>query len=179
MEKKVKEKIDLAIDTFKEKSVQYDKEAAEFLDELFTEDIWKMIETIADGHTSVALYDVIIDDCKKCIRFYPYAGGHKVRVAASYGDNEYSQFRMRHAISKRDSYNSSDILCLENCIEKYNENVKYLNYVKEHAEDIIETITQKYKNLTETQTDVIDKLLADLDADFEPTKHIKVTVEWI
>lgn len=177
MEQKVKEKIDLAIDTFMEKSVQYDKEAAEFLNELFTEDIWKMIKTIADGHSYIALYDVITTDKK--LRFYPYAGGFKVRVAASYGDSEYSQFRMRRAISKRDSYDSSDIRSLENCIEEYNENVKYLNYVKEHAEDIIETITQKYKNLTETQADAIDKVLADLDADFEPTKHIKVTVEWI
>ena len=178
MEQKVKEKIDLAIDTYREKSAQYDKEAAEFLSELFTKDIWEMIRTIADGSTSVALYDVNVEEYGK-LRFYPWAGAAKVRVTAAYGDSEYSQFRTIRTINKGSSYDSSTMRSLERCIEEYNQNVKYLNYVKENAEDIIETIAKRYKNLTETQTDAIDKLLADLDADFEPTKHIKVTVEWV
>lgn len=171
MEKRIKENLELAIDAYNEKRKIYDIEAAKFLNELFTEDVWKMIDVLLDGRRYVNLYDIPYGEY---LRFYD-----DKMITISRGDYCYSKFRIDRYIQKENSYDSCTINSLTECVKHYNEQVKYLNYVKEHAEDIIETITQKYKDLTETQADAIDKVLADLDADFEPTKHIKVTVEWI
>lgn len=171
MEKRIEENLELAIDAYNEKRKRYDIEAAEFLGELFTEDVWKMIDVLLDGRRYVELYNAPYGDR---LRFYD-----DKMITINRGDFCYSNFRIKKYIQKENSYDSRTIDGLTECVKHYNEQVKYLNYVKEHAEDIIETITQKYKDLNETQTDAIDKLLADLDADFEPSKHIKVTVEWI
>ena len=42
MEKRIEENLELAIDAYNEKRKRYDIEAAEFLGELFTEDVYCM-----------------------------------------------------------------------------------------------------------------------------------------
>lgn len=165
MEQKVIEKLDLAVKTLNEKIKIYNEESYIFRSELFTEDVWKMIFTIMDGDSYLIMDNIGNDSwsLRFCADRDIFFLGRDFKA--------YELTNIRH--------NSHTIDVLKKRTKDYNKSVEALNYLKENAKEIIDWITDNYKAITERQTDELDSILADLDADFEPTKHIKVTVEWV
>lgn len=52
-------------------------------------------------------------------------------------------------------------------------------FILNHAEDIAREIVEDYKMRNEKRNDELDNLLAQLDVENEPSKHIKITIEWV
>lgn len=55
----------------------------------------------------------------------------------------------------------------------------YIKTINELSLDIINGITDRYKEITERQSNALDFILKNLGADIDPITHIKVTVEWV
>lgn len=54
-----------------------------------------------------------------------------------------------------------------------------LSLIEDSMEEIISDISNEYKSISEQEGDTLDELLSQIDYDVTPTKHLKITVEWI
>lgn len=174
MEQKIVEKMEMAIKLFEEKVKKFNYDAKIFCEETFTEDIREMLEVITDATRCNYSYSIEVD-CKQ----------YKIMVfsvAAAYSVEDFD----RHPAGHHFQYNLKEFSIDDRGLEilrfktKELENyIKWLHIVQNNAKDIIEDITSTYKKLTEEQNDKVDSVLELLGAEYEPTKHIKVTVEWL
>ena len=173
MEKKLMEKIDKATIELDNKINVFHEEVEKFFDNAFrNEDILKMINTINDTNYS----------------------GYSYRI----GNLCYLTINERGLVALRydDRYDAGVVTVFNVCMPNQNYSDKYINLLKGRAEElvkeqewfkkiveetpnIIEDITTQYKNITEKQSDTLDEIFTMIDVEEEPTKHIKVTVEWV
>ena len=172
MEKKIVEKMEMAIKLFEEKVEKFNYDAKIFCEETFTEDIREMLEVIADATRCNYSYSIEVD-CKRC-KIIVFSGVAAYSVEAYDSARHYFQYNL-----KEFSIDDRGLDHLEREAKKLDIYIKWLHIVQNNAKNIIEDITSKYKKLTEKQNDKVDSVLELLGAEYEPTKHIKVTVEWL
>lgn len=172
MEKKLMEKIDKATVELNDKINTFHEEVKKFFKDAFgNEDLLKMVDTINDAK----------------YKGYSYKIG-----------NYYLTINERRVVALRydDRYDACVVTTFNVCMPTKNYSDKYIDHLKGRAQElvkeqkwfkqiveetpnIIEDITTQYKNIVERQSDTLDEIFNMLDVQEEPTKHIKVTVEWI
>lgn len=174
MEKKIVEKMEMAIELFEEKAERLNYDAKIFCEETFTEDIRKMLDVIIDVTRCNYSYSVEVD-CKR----------YKIIIFNRTASYSVEDFDRRPAKSffqydlKDFSIDDRGLNYLKREAKELDIYIKWLHIVQNNAKNIIEDITSRYKKLTEEQNDKVDSVLELLGAEYEPTKHIKVTVEWL
>ena len=173
MEKKLMERIDKAVAILNNNIKAFYEEKENFFTDAFrNKDVLKMINTITD--TDRRGYSYRLNSCYLTIREDGY-------IAIRYQPMCDATAKTSFSIDTINSikYTDSFIDNLKRRTEQLNESQKWFKRVVEQTPAIIEDITTKYKNITEKQSDTLDEIFTMLDVEEEPTKHIKVTVEWI
>lgn len=168
MEKKIKDKLDIAWELVREKEEKHNAEWNEFIKEWYTPEINEMVNVITDK-TGNWYKNQITDDIKV------YLGYNKVDIFSKHSCVKTRVEKLK-PISEYNDYTISEIERHAIIVEQSN---KAMSTLKDHILEVIEDITQQYKNITEGQTDRINGVFKLLDVEEEPIKHIKVTVEWI
>ena len=173
MEKKLMEKIDKAVAILNDNIKAFYEEKENFFADAFrNEDVLKMINIITDADHRGYSYQLnsrfltIRGDGYIAIRYSPI---YDASVVTNFGIDAINGIK----------YTDSFIDNLKRRTEQLNENQKWFKRVVEETPNIIEDITTQYKNIVERQSDTLDEIFAMLDVEEEPSKHIKVTVEWI
>ena len=177
MEQKLKDKIEIAARELAEKQNRFYASVKEFNDHFITDDIRTMINAIYDAGLS-----------------YTYTFGEYIFWISQFGDLRIKQhnnvvltmFSSCNVLKNEKvyrcnkyRYTNEAISIIKTSTERYLKEVEYFKLLQDVAEDIIRDITTKYRQVVETQADSLDNILDMLDCKEEPTKHIKVTVEWV
>lgn len=168
MEKKLMDKIDKAWELVKEKEKKHNAEWKEFNAEWYTKEIKEMIYVIVDKKKDY--YHIKFADGMELSlhkdEMRIYYGGYRtlmeldeIKPITLYDDD----------LIKRIAKHAKDIETAHNIMKE----------LREHIQEVINNITQKYKEITEEQTRQIDNVFKMLDIQDDPIKHIKVTVEWV
>ena len=76
-------------------------------------------------------------------------------------------------------YTDSFINLLESRVQQSKEIDQRLTFIEDHMEEFIDKLSQFYKEYVEKESDKLDALLAEMDYEVKPVKHLKVTVEWV
>ena len=172
MEQKLKDRIDEAAKILNKQKAEYKAQFNEFMKNMFTPEIKEMIYTIIDATNTEYCFENF--DADKRLTYSKTSTRPYVRT--KHGDC-YHSFGLYGSIGIK--YVNDDFCELESHIKNLRENQKWFKVLQNKAPEIIQDITQKYKDITETQTDQMDEIFRMLDVEQEPTRHIKVTVEWI
>lgn len=171
MEQKVKDKIDKAVVIINDKIDAFNINAEAIKNEVFTEELIKMLNTIVESKIS-STYRFDISDG----RWFEYDefGG---KVCSSSYPSMYFQFGSNKI--KVRNYTEDIIEILETYSRLLSQRNEDLRLFSNNVKDIIEDITKEYREITEKQSDALDNILASLDTEYEPVRHIKVTIEWV
>ena len=168
MEQKLMDKTDKAWVLAEEKIGKHNKEWDEFTKEWHTKEIEEMIRAICDKTKRVYEHTITPD-------ITLYLRPNYIMLSSDlYGDIDNHIGTMGFC-----SHSDGAI----NTLKRYADKIQHCDYamraLREHIPEVIEGITQKYKDITEKQMDEIDNVLEIFNAKEEPIKHIKVTVEWV
>ena len=171
MEQKLKEKLDKAAEIIKIQRAEYKEQFEQFIKNMFTSEIKTMLEAIMDARHANYYFNNLTND-GTCLIYqrnhvYPYI------------ENKILSHHFWLCEEFHPAYRDHDFNNLKCCIANLRENQKWFKALQDKAPEIIKDITQKYKDITETQSEKMDEIFELLDVEYEPTKHIKVTVEWI
>jgi hypothetical protein len=170
MEQKVKDKIDKADVIINDKIDEFNINAEAIKNDVFTEELREMLDTICEqtGRYKFKLSDVY---------WFEYDGKDWIRVCSC----RYSAMRFEFVADKIKGYDYTNeiIESLKYYSQSLSQQNEALCLFNNSIEDIITDITAKYKEITEKQSDALDNILASLDTEYVPYKHIKVTVEWV
>lgn len=170
MEQRIKDRIDEAYKIIIEREIKHNQKWEVFVDEWYTNEIREMLKTITDF------------TCRKFgIRFgeegrgYIYLDQSQIQLTL---DANHVPCRV-DTIEPIKEYRDYTITNLESHANKIARCETVLGMLQEDMPQIIEAIADKYKEITEAQTDKLDKIFETLDIEEKPMKHIKVTVEWL
>lgn len=171
MEQKVKDKIDKAVEIINERIEEFNINAKAIKEEVFTEELREILDTICEqtGRYKFKLSDVYWFECN---------GKDWIRVCSC----RYSAMRFEFVadkIKECDDYTNEIIESLKYYSQSLSQQNEALCLFNNSIEDIITDITTKYKEITEKQSSALDDILASLDKEYKPMKHIKVTIEWV
>lgn len=171
MEQKLKDKLDKAVEIYNDKAAEYMENFNTFKYEMFPKDIQNMLATIVDATHLVYSYPL----CDKVI--WIDLSPLRLKIIDKKGNQTICDFCSKQFYGyKYDDYTLTE---LKRYTEKLNLNQHWFEILQDNTCEIVTDICQKYKGLIEKQSDVLDDILKMLDIDENPTKHIKVTVEWI
>ena len=175
MEKKIIDKIDETYEILNKRIEDINLKFKILFDELLTKDVIHMIIAIRDFNKGNYVYrfagnkTIIIGlqyrVCEKITCFY----------TLGYDDNRSFKMNLLNPIAYNDNY----IYHLESRAKELSVMEDYYKLIINNLKNIIDDITETYRNISETQSDKLDAILSQFDADYTPTKHIKVTVEWV
>ena len=173
MEQKLKDQLKMAADMLRTQKAEYEAQFEEFIKNMYTPEVKTMLDTIIDASNKSYLFANLTSDGKSLChqRNYRHPEIRSCGGALHHSFGLYGNFELR--------YRDRDFEELESHIKNLRKNQKWFKVLQDKAPEIIQDITQKYKNITETQTDKMDKIFKMLDVEQEPARHIKVTVEWI
>ncbi len=169
MEKKVKDKIEKAGKLLDKQIAINEENKKAIYAELLTPEIKQMLNVIVDS--------TYCDD-------YTYRGKDNlfIKIHKGYSIKCTSGNGRTNDLSRpwyKCEYTDAAIRTIEKASKNVLETSNYIELISKNAKGIIEDITNKYKEITETQADKLDAVLERLGADIKPIKHIKVTVEWV
>lgn len=174
MEKKNMDKIDQIYDIVEKRMNDINSKFDALLKEFLTPEMVSMIEVIRD--TTRSNYQYRFDTNKKIVigkcPLTNWAFGCYMN-----GDNGNKVFKINRICHT--GYDDYAIRCLEEKTDEINEVEEYYKLITINIKDIINNITEQYRVISETQSNKLNKILSNLGTDYTPTKHIKVTVEWV
>ena len=179
MEQKIVEKMEMAIKLFEEKVEKFNYDAKIFCEEIFTKDIRKMLEVIKDSMRCDYYYRIKINGTAYKIIIHDLLGVYTVKYDSRIVDDKIFASHIFKYCLDEFSIDDRGLEHLKSQTYELENYIKWLHIIQDNAEDIIEDITSEYKKRTEEQNDKVDTVLELLGAEYEPTKHIKVTVEWL
>lgn len=169
MEKKVKDKIEKAGKLLDKQIAINEENKKAIYAELLTPEIKQMLDVIADS--------TYCDDYT-----YKAEGNWFIKIHKGFSIRCYGSNSRANDLSRpwyKHEYTDAAIRTIEEASKNVLETSNYIELISKNAKGIIEDITNKYKEITETQADKLDAVLERLGADIKPIKHIKVTVEWV
>lgn len=173
MEQKVIEKIHDAIELVNEKIDNNNKALKLLYEEVFTKEVMQMIKTI-----DVKYYHFISDDRL----LYIDPSDTRIRITdLTYGvvtDFEIPKLAQPWQMMEA-YYDNWGIGKIEQATKRALAHEKYLNAINKLAPEIIDDITNQYREVTEEQEGRLDDVLKMLNVDVTPVKRIKVTIEWV
>lgn len=178
MEKKNMEKIDKLYDLVVAKEDALRERLKSIEESLYTDEMKKIME-------------VLIDHCKREITI-GNDDTNKVHVklkfvsSSSFGGKEWKltykcgndKKIIPYGLPSKD-YTDNMIYNLQQHIETAKEIEQRLIFIEDHMEEFITKIGEYYREFAEKESDRLDALLAEMDYETTPTKHLKVTVEWV
>ena len=185
MEEKLSKRLDEAIRIYDDKAVKLTQNFDAFIKEMLTDDIMNMIATIVDVKGSDT-YEMTIQS--KSDTPYPTITKYIISINI-YKRVTIADAQHRHVegcYSFRPSLIGGDYQHDDNILRRLKDFTKQLNncqhwfeILQDNACQVITDICEKYKSITEKQANMLDDIFAMLDVKANPTKHVKVTVEWI
>lgn len=141
-----------------------DEEVNAFFDNLFTDDIKKMVceyTGVSYGYTYRDLGNGYrVDFCNVWIMYN-------------------RQKQLQKDILKHYDWSCETINDISYCVKNIKSIEENLAFYSERTEEIINIITNGYKCKVESDDEKINKALEILGGDTEPIKKCKITVEWI
>lgn len=174
MENKNKEKVAKAIKVLGEKAAKYNTDVKALIKNAFTPEICQMVKEIMEIRNADRLtYDIKSEYSVKISQIGIYA------ITKKNSATPLSRFTFDYCIPRVTDYDDNTISILGKSARQLNCDIKMLKIVEPEIPTIINYITVLYKEAVELQSNRIDNVLELLDCDYEPTKHIKVTVEWV
>lgn len=168
MEKKNMDKIDTLYDYVENNRDKLEERIHSLEESLYTNDMIKILETIKQYNPYYEIH-ISQDNINYDIRFW---NGSTFRLRINYEPLSLNGFRSKQYNNKAISYLESEIQA-----EKILEN--QLSIIEDNMEEIISNISSKYKTVSEKEGDALDNLLNQINYDTTPTKHLKITVEWV
>lgn len=166
MEKKNMDKIDILYDYANNKKDELKKRLGEIRQSLYAKDMKTIISALLDhniDHIDIEDTRVFIGSNESYGKFFDIglAGG----------------LNIPEMVTK--TYDKDMINHLNYVIEQYNCTDSELSFIEDFMDVIVSEISDIYKEITEKESDDLDKLLDLINYDVAPTKHLKITVEWI
>lgn len=174
MEKKIMNKIDETYELLNERIEDINLKFRTLFKELLTPEILNMVCVIRDHNRSNYMY--MFDSTKNITIGRQYEGSDKMTCFYTFGLSNRC-FIMESLNAK--TYNNNYIGYLELMANELGVKENYYVLIINNLKRIIDDITEKYKNISEGQSDRLDSILSRFETNYIPTKHIKVTVEWI
>ena len=175
MEQKLKDKLDRAIAIYNKKAKEFNTDFARFFNEMLPKDIREMIRTIMDSTNRTYQYTLN----GKSLYLDGTVGWAACRICKYNSDDRICVFDADIIDTPLRQYNDVTIDGLKRKTEMLTCNQRWFKILQDNACEIVADICQRYKELTEKQSDTLDSIFSMLDAKENPTKHVKVTVEWI
>lgn len=181
MEQKIMEQIDKA-QAIVEKKVKYLQERYDSLNgEVFTPEIISMLDVLKEKY----IYKMPLDECIKIGNKETLDRIYSISFINGKYDNKWIGLAFNEEIKPRISYfhekeyTDYHIDRLESKIKIIDKREKELDFLENNIGNLIDFITEKYKEIVEKQVDRMADILSELDYEEEPIRHIKVTVEWL
>lgn len=169
MEQIVKDKIDKAYEALAAKIEAHNNAVDEFEKEFFTPEIEQSLKDYeVNTRHNFSIRHMGEDD--DWIEMRKYSTFHKMIT------NNRSLNLDRLLPKAYDDDCIYDMQRKETLLKGRSEN---FTFILNHAEDIAREIVEDYKTRNEKRNDELDNLLAQLDVENEPSKHIKITIEWV
>ena len=172
MEQKLKDKLDKAVEIYNNKAKKYMEDFNALKNEMFPKDIQNMLTTIIDATRLVYSYPL----CDKVIWIDLSPVTLKI-IDKECANQTICNFYSGQFYGYR--YDDYTLTELKRYTEELNLNQHWFEILQDNACEIVTDICQKYKKLTERQSDTLDNIFSMLNAKENPTKHVKVTIEWI
>ena len=169
MEQIVKDKIDKAYEALEAKIEAHNNAVDEFEKEFFTPEIEQLLKDYeVNTRRNFSIRHMGEDD--DWIEMRKYSTFHKMIT------NNRSLNLDRLLPKTYDDSCIYDMTRKETLLKGRSENFAF---ILNHAEDIAREIVEDYKTRNEKRNDELDNLLAQLDVENKPSKHIKITIEWV
>jgi hypothetical protein len=185
MEKRNEERLKRAIADFIKQYKEYNVRVETFMKEFWTPEVNNMYETIVDAFKRRNTFygdkyhnkNINVNGCE----FRPFTNSYSIfyveNQPVGYTHSTCAENLIIHythnCLENEDINNLSiSIHDLHSCMEMF-------KILQDNAEDIINIITSLYKEVTEKQSDELDKVFEELGIEEPKTRHIKVTVEWV
>ena len=178
MEKKNMEKIDKLYDLVVAKEDALRERLKSIEESLYTDEMKKIMEVLLDhckgkislGKDNTDRYNVELKFSSRSslgsrVWGLTYICGSEKRIYP-------------YGLLKKD-YNDNMISALQDHVRVAKEIEQRLIFIEDHMEEFITKIGEYYREFAEKESDQLDALLAEMDYETTPTKHLKVTVEWV
>ena len=182
MEQKVMEKLDRTINELRTKQEWHNQKLIEWRNEMFKPEIQDMVKTIVNSTKVVYRYKIKAGDKSSYDDIYfnaTYEIYFNYVITKKHLETRLASLKTVTTFATQYAYIDETIEQVKNQAERLQQEEEWLNVLIDKSADILEDITQKYKEVSEKQTDQLDNILSMLDVESEPTKHIKVTIEWV
>ena len=186
MEQKIMKQIDDAIELYNNRLKKAIEDYEQLEREILTPEITNMMKTILDAQ-------------HYCYYKIPSFEDKGYNLYMSFDENSFfgeNRISFKREYSRDSSVLRPNIHCLfstnreelysKKTIDDLKRNVDNLPIFEKEIESLqtygplwIEDVAERYKSITETQTNTLNEIFKELGRDTNPIKHIKVTVEWI
>jgi len=160
-----------------EKTDELNRKFNALVKEILTEDIKKMIDEI----NKAEYRDYFLYEFPNCYLRFGYEDDKGKSVSMTLYDVSGISRRLP-CVCSFENYNDtieSYLAYLKTAAERYKRRKEWYDLLYNNVEDIIDYITEKYKNCVTDQSKLIDDIFSCIGEDKEPTKHIKITVEYV
>ena len=173
MEQKVVDKINRAHTVIREREEAFNERWKEFKREFYTNEVQMMVYTIIDATHYDYKYQLSNG-------YYLWITGKGRIYMGNSGGGCLSNLWIGNLFSNTTpKHDEAMIRAIETHAKTLKREEEALKVVSADAPDIIDNITQRYKEITENQIDALDDVLNMIGENTTPIRHIKVTVEWI
>ena len=175
MDKKNMEKIDMLYELVAKRNRQLEERYKAIKESLFTPDMKKIMQTLYEHFKK----EIKFKESSVTLRFVDTSSIDHPVFTLQYLENGCSPVMIKPWDLGYKEYTESMIRTLENHVKKAKEIDKRLTFIEDHAEEFVKRIGEYYAKYVENESDKLDELLREMDCEMTPTKHLKVTVEWI
>jgi len=166
MEKKNMDKIDILYDYAKDNRNKLKERLNSLTKSFYTDDMKEILKTIMQHNSGYYIY---IPDTDIKISFWNTCN---FRL----GINS-CKLQLYNFFEK--DYDIATINRLEQEIRDEKDLEEKLSLIEDNMEKIMLTISNTYKEISEKEGGKLDELLSQINYDVAPTKHLKITVEWV
>ena len=167
MEKKNMDKIDILYDYAKNNRNKLIERLGSLTRSFYTDDMKEILKTIMQHDSGYYIY---IPDTKIKIDFWSSYRDFRLGINSR-------KLQLFNFFEK--NYNIATIDRLEREIRDEKNFEEKLSFIEDNMEKIMLTISNTYKEISEKEGGKLDELLNQINYDVAPTKHLKITVEWI
>ena len=178
MEKKNMEKIDKLYDLVAAKEDALRERLKSIEESLYTDEMKKIMEVLIDHcKMEIAIGNDDTNEVHVKLKFVSSSsfGGKEWKLTYRYsGEKRIIPYNLPNK-----DYTDNMIYDLQEHIRAAKEIEQRLIFIEDHMEEFITKIGEYYREFVEKESDQLDKLLAEMDYETIPTKHLKVTVEWV
>lgn len=178
MEQRIIEQIDKAYEIYISKGAALDERYETLQKEIFTDEIKEMIRLLDQYFIRHMKLDCYVNSAYAKYGKLTFCRKRSFNAELTFGLWVNDDLRP-YANYFDKKYTAECISRIQNGIDTLKKSEIIMEILEENAKDLVEYIAKMYKEKTETQAEQMAKILADLDYEDEPIKHIKVTVEWI